>query len=73
MNERFVTTPDQVTIVTDPELIAQIHARTGFIPPSAEEQEWIFREGKKRWSVGDYVSSDELRAEYARKKDLGQL
>ncbi|NEG89160.1 hypothetical protein [Bifidobacterium aerophilum] len=73
MDERFVTTPDQVTVITDPDTIASIHAKTGFIPPSKEEQEWISSEGTKRWSVGDYVSSDELRAEYARKKALGQL
>lgn len=73
MNEQFVTTPDDVIIVTDPEAIAQIHARTGFVAPSEEEQAWIADEGSKRWSVGDYVSSDELRAEYARRKALGQL
>ncbi|NEG96005.1 hypothetical protein GFD17_04365 [Bifidobacterium sp. SMB2] len=73
MNERFVTTPEDVTFVTDPETIAQIHAETGFIPLPEEEQQWISEEGRKRWALEDYVSSDELRAEYARKKALGQL
>lgn len=73
MNERFVTTPEDVTFVTDSETIARIHAETGFIPLSAEEQKWVSEEGHRRWTMGDYVSSDELRDEYARKKALGQL
>ena len=38
-----------------------------------DEYEWVRNEGKKRWSVGDYVSTDELRSEYARRKALGNL
>lgn len=73
MIDRFTTTPEQVTIIDDPETIARIHAQTGFIPLTDEEQQWVSEEGARRWTAGDYVSSDELRAEYARRKSLGQL
>lgn len=59
--------------VTDQAEIADAQKRVGFIPPSEEEQAWISNEGCKCWSVGDYVSTDELRSEYARRKALGNL
>jgi hypothetical protein len=72
-SDRFTFMPGDLKEVTDQAEIADAQKRAGFIPPSEEEQAWISNEGCKRWSVGDYVSTDELRSEYARRKALGTL
>lgn len=70
--DKFTFLPGQLEPVTDPDLIAEIDRKCGGpISLDEEEQAWISSEGKKRWSVGDYVATDELQAEYARRKDSG--
>lgn len=65
--------PGDLQQVTDEDCLAQIKHKYGDISLPPEEQEWISKEGKKRWSMGDYVSSDELHAEYAERKAEGTL
>lgn len=45
-----------------------IYKKTGVYPLPAQEQAWISEEGCRRWADGDFVSTDELRAEYHRRK-----
>lgn len=71
--DKFTFLPGQLEPVTDPERIAEINRKYGDISMPQDEYEWVSREGKRRWSVGDYVSTNELRAEYARRKELGTL
>lgn len=66
-------TPGNLKEVTAPAGVAAAQKKAGFTPPTKEEQTWLSDEGRKRWSVGDHVSTDELRAEYARRKDSGTL
>ena len=54
-------------------ILREIKRKYGDISMPQDEYEWVRSEGKKRWSVGDYVSTDELRSEYARRKALGNL
>jgi hypothetical protein len=71
--DRFTFMTGQLTEITDPVEIAEINRKIGFVPPSKEEQDWIASEGCRRWKLGNYASTDELRAEYARRKALGTL
>ena len=71
--DRFTFMPGDLKEVAAPAEIADAQKRAGFMPPSKEEQAWISDEGCRRWAVGDYVSTDELRSEYARRKALGTL
>ena len=72
-SDRFTFMPGDLKEVTDPVDVADAQKRAGFTPPTKEEQVWISKEGYKRWLAGDYVSTDELRAEYARRKALRTL
>lgn len=71
--DRFMFMPRDLKEVTDPAAVAAAQRKAGFTPPTKEEQAWISDEGCRRWSVGDYVSTDKLRAEYARRKAAGTL
>ncbi|PJM74537.1 hypothetical protein [Bifidobacterium simiarum] len=59
--------------LTDPEEIAVIHKKIGFVPPTPEEQSYITEQWRKRFDTEDDISTDRLRAEFVRKKALGQL
>lgn len=72
-SDRFTFMPGDLKEVTDECHLAEIKRKYGDISMSQDEYEWVRNEGKKRWSVGDYVSTDELRSEYARRKALGNL
>ena len=65
-NDRFTFMPGDLKEVTDSLEVAEAQRRAGFTPPTAEEQAWISKEGQKRLANGDFVSTDELRAEYDR-------
>ena len=71
--DRFTFMPGDLKEVTDPAVLAEINRKYGDISMAPEEQRWVSTEGKKRWATGDYVSTNELRAEYARRKALGTL
>lgn len=71
--DRFMFMPGNLKEVTDPATVAAAQRKAGFMPPTKEEQAWISDEGCRRWSVGDNVSTDKLRAEYARRKDSETL
>ncbi len=72
-SDRFTFTPGDLKQVTDRRRLAEINRQYGDISMPQDEYEWVRNEGRKRWSVGDYVSTDELRSEYARRKALGNL
>ena len=72
-SDRFTFMPGDLKEVTDERPLAEIKRTYGDISMPQDEYEWVRNEGKKRWSVGDYVSTDELRSEYARRKALGNL
>ena len=72
-SDRFTFMPCDLKEVTDERHLAEIKRTYGDISMPQDEYEWVRNEGKKRWSVGDYVSTDELRSEYARRKALGNL
>ncbi len=72
-SDRFTFMPGDLKEVTDERRLAEIKRKYGDISMPRDEYEWVRNEGKERWSVGDYVSTDELRLEYARRKALGNL
>ena len=72
-SDRFTFMPGDLKEVTDERHLAEIKRKYGDISMPQDEYEWVRNEGKTRWSVGDYVSTDELRSEYARRKALGNL
>lgn len=72
-SDRFTFMSGDLKEVTDESHLAEIKRTYGDISMPQDEYEWVRNEGKKRWSVGDYVSTDELRSEYARRKALGNL
>jgi hypothetical protein len=72
-SDYFMFMPGDLKEVTDKRRLAEIKRKYGDIAMPRDEYEWVRNEGKKRWSVGDYVSTDELRSEYARRKALGNL
>lgn len=65
--------PGDLKEVTDEDVLAEIKRKYGDISLPPEEQEWVSSEGKKQWAAGNFVSTDDLRAEYARRKALGTL
>ena len=72
-SDRFTFMPGDLKEVTDERRLAEIKRKYGDISMPRDEYEWVRNEGKKRWSVGDYASTAELRLEYARRKALGNL
>ena len=71
--DRFTFMPGSLREVTNKRQLAGIKRKYGDISMPQDEYEWVRNEGMKRWSAGDYVSADGLRAEYARRKALGTL
>ncbi len=71
--DKFTFMPGQFQPITDPEENDRINKLVGFVPPTPEEQAYITEQWAKRFDVEDDISTDKLRAEYARKKALGQL
>lgn len=71
--DRFTFMPGQLTPVTDRQELERVYAKTGVRPLPPEEQAWISEEGCRRWAEGDFVSADELMAEYRRLKAQGRL
>ena len=70
---RFTFMPGSLREVTNKRQLAGIKRKYGDISMPQDEYEWVRNEGMKRWSAGDYVSTDGLRSEYARRKALGTL
>ena len=71
--DKFTFMAGQGHFITDPEEIKRLNKLTGFVPPTTEEQAYIAEQWEKRFDVEDDLSTDKLRAEYARKKALGEL
>ena len=72
-SDRFTFMPGDLKEVTDERHLAEIKRKYRHISMPHDEYEWVRNQGNNRWSVGDYVSTDELRSEYARRKALGNL
>ena len=71
--DRFTFMPGDLKAVTDEHILAEIKRKYGDISLPPEEQEWVSSEGKKQWAVGNFVSTNDLRTEYARRKALGTI
>lgn len=71
--DRFTFMPGDLKEVTDEHILAEIKRKYGDISLPPEEQEWVSSEGKKQWAVGNFVSTNDLRTEYARRKALGTI
>lgn len=71
--DRFTFMPGQLKPVTDRQELERVYERTGVRPLPREEQDWISKEGCRRWAKGDFVSTDELRSEYSSLKSQGKI
>lgn len=71
--DKFMFMPGQLELVNDPNELKRIHKLTGFVPMSEEERAYVSEQWKSRWCDEADISTDLLRAKYARKKAVGQL
>lgn len=71
--DKFTFMAGQGHFNDDPEVIKRNCKLIGVEPPTPEEQAYIAKQWEKRFDVEDDLSTDKLRAEYARKKALGEL
>lgn len=71
--DRFTFMPEEERAITDPDELDSIYKKTGGYPLPPQEQAWISEEGCRRWADGDFVSTDELRAEYHKRKAQGKI